>query len=135
MFSVCDGLSRGCSWTVPGTLSAQVLQRCGVMLSIRCSFATQEKGGPMVKNCFHDELLKKSHLNSLASSGRLSHSCHYPKVCDDCPTGQHFSFSPRWHGLPHRPPPRERWLHGSGDRCKVVEGLIVFTTTLNIRQL
>lgn len=68
--------------------------------------------------------------------GKTSHKCcHYPAVCDDCPLGRHFSPSSRWHGLPHRPPPREWGFRGFGDGFQVVKGQVVFTTALNIRQL
>jgi len=86
--------------------------------------------------------LKTSMMNSWEKSAKLpgifrktSHKCHYPAVCDDCPPGRHFSSSSRWHGLPHRPPPREWGLRGFGDRFQVVKGQVVFTTALNIRQL
>lgn len=72
-----------------------------------------------------------SMMNSWEKSAKLpgifrktSHKCHYPAVCDDCPMGRHLSSSPRWHGLPHRPPPHEWELHSSGDEFQVVEGQI-----------
>lgn len=60
-----------CSWQILAS-SAEVLQILGVIRSTSCSFATQEKGELMLKNCFHDELLKKIKKTPWQSSETLA---------------------------------------------------------------
>lgn len=67
-----DGLWTWCHWTVTSILSAEVLQIFWVILSTRCNFATQEKGGPIHgQNLLPWWTFENNQLHSWLPSGTL----------------------------------------------------------------
>lgn len=115
-----------CSWQILAS-SAEVLQILGVIRSTSCSFATQEKGELMLKNCFHDELLKKKIKKTPWQSSETLAVTNYSMVFDGCSIWQHSSTFPHWRGL-------------LMDCCFMDDsffglGREVFITALNIKQL
>ena len=81
----------------------------------------------MLKNCFHDELLKKKIKKTPWQSSETLAVTNYSMVFDGCSIWQHSSTFPHWRGL-------------LMDCCFMDDsffglGREVFITALNIKQL
>lgn len=99
----CGTDSAGGALPRPGTLSAPVPQIPRRTPSIRAVLQPKRKASLWSKTASTVDSREKS-AKFPGISRKTGHEHHCPAVCDDRPTGRHFSSSPRGHGLPHRPP-------------------------------